>query len=377
MKLLQDILVATDFSESSGRAIKASVLLAKKFKSRITLMHVASEESVSDETRVLIEQSINNKLADIKENISKEDIYVSDVISEKGVAFEKIIQVAQGKNVNLIVVGSGSKDKNDNFKLGTTAEKLIRKNQIPVWVVKNEEVKPVSKILCPVDFSDASKRALLNAVTLAEKFNAELSVVNVFVPVVSTSVRISQNIEEENIDLRNQKEKEFNKFLNEIDFKSVDYKKSLLMGIPYVEIYKAVKNQKADLLIMGTTGKTGLSKLLMGSVTEKVTRELPCSFITTKAKDITDNYLESNLKGIESILNPARNAFTKGDYELAIEEFTIGLKQYPDNIPMLIGLIDSYKALGNNTKVAFYTEYKNEVLKRIWGDHLLDKLKLE
>jgi len=377
MKLLQDILVATDFSESSDRAIQASISLAKKFKSRIALLHVASEENVSDETRVLIQQSINNKLADIKENISNEGVYVSDMLVEKGVAFEKIIQVAQGKNVNLIVVGSGSKDSNDNFKLGTTAEKLIRKNQIPVWVVKNEDVKPITKIICPIDFSDASKRALLNAITLAEKFNAELSVVNVFVPIVSTSLRISQNIEEENKHLRNQKEIEFDKFLNEIDFKSVKYEKELLMGIPYVEIYKAVKKQKADLLIMGTTGKTGLSKLLMGSVTEKVTRELPCSFITTKAKDITDNYLESNLKGIESILNPARNAFNKGDYELAIEEFTIGLKQYPDNIPMLIGLIDSYKALGNNTKVAFYTEYKNEVLKRIWGDHLLDKLKLK
>jgi hypothetical protein len=63
--------------------------------------------------------------------------------------------------------------------------------------------------------------------------------------------------------------------------------------------------------------------------------------------------VESNLKGIESILNPASNTFNKGDYELAIEEFTIGLKQYPDNIQMLIGLIDSCKALGNNTKVAF------------------------
>lgn len=377
MKLLQSILVATDFSESSDRAIEASVLLAKKFKSQIILIHVSSDESVSDETRVLIEQSINNKLADIKENISKEDIYVSDVISEKGVAFEKIIQAAQGRNVNLIMVGSGSKDKNDNFKLGTTAEKLIRKNQIPVWVVKNEEVNPVSKILCPVDFSDASKRALLNAITLAEKFNAELSVVNVFEPIVSTSVRISQDVEEENKDLKNQRVQEFNKFLNEIDFKSLKYEKVLLMGIPYVEIYKSIKKQKVDLLIMGTTGKTGLSKLLMGSVTEKVTRELPCSFITTKMKDITDNYMESNLKGLESILNPARNAFKKGDYDLAIEEFTIGLKQFPDNIPMLIGLIDSYKALENKTKVAFYTEYKNEVLKRTWGDDLIDKLKLE
>lgn len=375
MRLLQDILVATDFSKSSDRAIQASVLLAKKFKSRIALVYVASEENVSEETKILIEQSIHNKLVELKEQISKEGVNVSDILIERGVAFEKIIQVAQARNVNVIVAGSGSKDKNDNFKLGTTVEKLMRKNQIPLWVVKNEDVKPISKITCPVDFSDASRRALLNAITLAEEFNAELSVLHVFVPVVSTSIRISLNIEEENKSIRNEKEKEFDRFLNEIDFKSVKFTKNLLMGMPDIEIFKAIKQQNTDLLLMGTTGKSSLSKLLMGSITEKVTRELPCSFITTKAKDITDGYLESNLKGIESILNPARNAFKKGDYELAIEEYTIGLKQYPDNIPILLELIDSYKALGNNTKVDFYSDYKNEVLKRIWGDHLLNKLK--
>lgn len=377
MRLLQDILVATDFSKSSDRAIQASVLLAKKFKSRIALVHVASEENVSEKTKTLIEQSIHNKLVELKEQIFKEGVSVSDILIESGVAFEKIIQVAQAQNVNVIVAGSGSKDKNDNFKLGTTVEKLMRKNQIPLWVVKNEDVKPISKITCPVDFSDASRRALLNAITFAEKFNAELSVLHVFVPIVSTSVRISLDIEEENKNLKNEKEKEFDRFLNEIDFKSVKFTKNLLMGMPDVEIFKAIKQQNTDLLLMGTTGKNSLSKLLMGSITEKVTRELPCSFITTKAKDITDDYLESNLKGIESILNPARNAFKKGDYELAIEKYTIGLKQYPDNIPILLELIDSHKALGNNTKVAFYSDYKNEVLKRIWGDHLLNKLKLK
>ncbi|NJM14549.1 MAG: hypothetical protein HC896_03445 [Bacteroidales bacterium] len=45
----------------------------------------------------------------------------------------------------------------------------------------------------------------------------------------------------------------------------------------------------------------------MGSVTEKVTRELPCSFITTKARDITSDYFESNLNAIQSILNLASN----------------------------------------------------------------------
>ena len=42
---------------------------------------------------------------------------------------------------------------------------------------------------------------------------------------------------------------------------------------------------------------------------------------------------------------------------------------------MLIGLIDSYKAIGNHTKVAFYNEYKNEILRRIWGEDILDKIK--
>lgn len=374
MRLLQDILVATDFSKSSDRAIQAAVLLAKSFKSRIALVYVASEENVSEETKTLIEQSIHNKLTELKEQISKEGVSVSDILIENGVAFEKIIQVAQARNVNVIVAGSGSKDNNDNFKLGTTVEKLMRKNQIPLWVVKNEDVQPISKITCPVDFSDASRRALLNAITLAEKFNAELSVLHVFVPIVSTSVRISVNIEEENKNLRNDKEREFDQFLNEIDFKTVNFTKNLLMGIPDVEIFRAIKRQNTDLLLMGTTGKTTLSKLLMGSITEKVTRQLPCSFITTKVKDITDGYLESNLKGIESILNPARNAFKKGDYELAIEEFTMGLKQYPDNIPILIGLIDSYKAMGISTKVAFYNEYKAEVLNRIWGKDIINKM---
>jgi len=97
----------------------------------------------------------------------------------------------------------------------------------------------------------------------------------------------------------------------------------------------------------------------------------------TKARDITDDYLESNLKGIESILIPERNHLKKGEYELAIEEFTIGLKQYPDNITILMGLIDSYKELGNNTKVVFYNEYKNEILKRTWGDEILEQFRKE
>jgi tetratricopeptide (TPR) repeat protein len=128
---------------------------------------------------------------------------------------------------------------------------------------------------------------------------------------------------------------------------------------------------------MGTTGKTGLSRLLMGSVTEKVIRELPCNFITTKSKDITDNYFDSNLKSIESLINSAKKSLEGKDFERALEKYTIALKQYPDNLPIILGIIETYKAMGNVNKVNSYRDYAREVVKRIWGEKYLTDFELE
>jgi len=375
MKLLQNILVPTDFSSSSAKAVEASILLAKKFKSKITLLYVSPYRNFMKETELLLEVAIKEKLMDLKLKISAEKVEVSEII-EKGVAFEKIIEIAQEIDANVIVVGSGSKNKHDNFKLGTTVEKLMRKNQIPLWVVKNEPVNSFRKILCPVDYSDASKRALINAITLTKRFGAKLTVIHIFEPIEVSSIGSSINSEEENNIRRDRKELEFNNFLDQFNFESIRYNTELLEGVPFLDILRAIKKKKSDLLIMGTTGKTGLSRLLMGSVTEKVTRELPCSFITTKTKDITDDYLESYIRGVESIINPAKLYLQNGNYQQAVEKFTIGLKQYPDNIPILKGLIESFKALGDMQKVNFYKAYLNEILNRLWDKDNMEKLNI-
>jgi len=374
MKLLQNILVPTDFSESSGKAIEASIQLAKRFKSRITLLYVSPYRNFMKETELLLEVAIKEKLMDLKLKISAEKVEVSDII-EKGVVFEKIIEVAQEIDANVIIVGSGSKNKHDNFKLGTTVEKLMRKNQIPLWVVKNEPVNSFRKILCPVDYSNASKRALTNAITLTKRFGAELTIIHIFEPIEVRSIGSSINSEEENNIRRDRKELEFNNFLDQFNFESIRYNTELKEGIPFLEILRAIKKKKSDLLIMGTTGKTGLSRLLMGSVTEKVTRELPCSFITTKNKDITDDYLESYIRGVESIINPAKLYLQNGNYQQAVEKFTVGLKQYPDNIPILMGLIESFKGLEDKQKVNFYIAYLKEILNRLWSKDNVEMLK--
>lgn len=376
MKLLQNILVPVDFSRSSESAVINAIHLAETFNSQITLMHVIEEGNLSKELEALVFESVEAKMKVISRQIQSKNVLVNKTLIEKGVAFEKIIQEAQSGDYNVLVVGSGNKSPMETFKLGTTAEKLMRKNQVPLWVVKHEEETNLKRIVCPVDFSAASERALNNAITLASKFNVQLDILNVFEPVHVFSFRYETDNNQENKVLKAQQEKEFYTFLRKFNLSTVKHNTVVLEGDAHEEILSYIKINNVDLLLMGTTGKTVISRLLMGSVTEKVTRELPCSFITTKAKDIANDYFESNLRSIESILNAARAFYRQADYEKALDKYSVALKQYPDNIPVLKGLIETYAKLGDESKVDFYREYARGVIHRIWGKEYVEKIML-
>lgn len=103
----------------------------------------------------------------------------------------------------------------------------------------------------------------------------------------------------------------FSPYKDQLSWIEYDYSKGneIKSGDPAVEILRYIKSHMVELLINGTTGKTRVKLLLMGGFTEKVIRELPCSFITTRAKNITDNYFESNLITLESPMKTADNLF--------------------------------------------------------------------
>jgi nucleotide-binding universal stress UspA family protein len=350
------------------------MLLAESFHSNITLLHVITGDNRSNDTERILEQFAREKLREKESMIRSANIEVADAIIEKGIPFERIIQIAQTMDYNVIVVGAGNKAGNDVFRLGTTVEKLMRKNQIPLWVVKNESNRHVRRILCPVDFSDASTRALANAITLAKSFESELRILNVFTPVNIVSPRFNIDNEKENKRLRKAQQREFRSFLKEFHMGSVKHEIEILDGEPHKVILNYLQQDQYDLLMMGTSGKTGLSRILMGSVTEKVTREVPCSFITMKAKDITDDIFESNINDIEGILKVANEEYKQADFETAARLYLTGLRQYPDNIPLIKGVIRSYASLGNENKAEYYRKYATEIIRRTWGEAYLDKM---
>ncbi len=75
---------------------------------------------------------------------------------------------------------------------------------------------------------------------------------------------------------------------------------------------KVVTEKHTDLIIMGSAGKTGLSRILLGSVAEKVTREVPCSVITMKSEDAIRLYIEAQIDDLETHFKEGRESLEEG-----------------------------------------------------------------
>jgi nucleotide-binding universal stress UspA family protein len=286
MKLLEKILVPVDVNVKSNAQLKTAIKIARSFNSEIIIMYVVPEEVLHDEIRELVMKAISDSLKSLKKTLIKEGITINEPLIEFGKPVDKILQTATSESVGLILIGSGIKGKREKFKLGTTAERLINLSDIPVWVVKSDQRTDLKNIICPVDYSDPSKRALKTAILLSAKLQGSLTILAVFEPITYVSPRIKVDLEKEN-ELRLKRfNREMEEFIRDFDLNGINHQIVIQTGVVYEKILQSIKDNEFGLLIMGTNGRSGLSRFIMGSITEKVIREVPCSFITTKTLDI-------------------------------------------------------------------------------------------
>ncbi len=365
MKLLKNILVAIDFSESAENVLNNSIQFAKIFHSKITLIHVLPDDIENEKVKLLVKKAAITHLKEINDKILSEGIETGDPILDYGRYSDSIVKTSDSINSNLVIIGSGEKLEKDKFQLGITAENIIRKSGKPVFVIKNNQPLDIHNILCPIDFSQESRRALNNAIIIARMFKAKLVILSVYTLFRQTFTKLeAAKINEQR---RKDHEAEFNKFLKPFNFIDVNVEKVLKGGDPAVEILKSIKKMKSDLVIMGTTGKSGINKVLMGSVTEKVVREVLCSFITLKKEDVITLEIDSKIKDIENHYETAEKLFEKGFFEESLKQYKICLDINYTHIPSLKGVAKVYKKLGDNEKARKYKETVKNILDQIWN----------
>ncbi|WOD44580.1 universal stress protein [Hwangdonia lutea] len=363
MKLLKSILVAIDFTESSDYVLKNAISFAKTFKSKITLVHILPDDINNEKVSLLVKTAATSKLKEINASINNEGLETGEFVLEYGDYSDKVVSAADNINANLLFIGSGNKLKEEAFQLGSTAEKIIRKSNQPVFVVKNGETLNIKNIICPVDFSKESTQALNSAIIISRMVDAKLVILSVypyfkykFTKLDAAKMNEARHVEHT---------KEFEAYLKGFNLIDLNYETQVMGGDPAAKILKSIKKNESDLLIMGTTGKSGISKILMGSVTEKVVREVPCSFITLKDEDVVVLELESKIKDIENHYNLAQKLFKNSFFEESIQQYNICLDINFMHIPSLKGIAEVYEKIGDMDNAKKYNEMAEHVMERI------------
>ena len=143
----------------------------------------------------------------------------------------------------------------------------------------------VNRILCPVDFSDSSEYAAGYALAFARAHQAQLLLLHVMPPpmyAVPDYTGIYEFTPQDIEQFEEQVRRRLDQFAEGLKAEAGAVSTRLVSGVPFIEILGVAKEQGADMIVMGTHGRTGLPHMLIGSVAEKVVRKAPCPVLTVR-----------------------------------------------------------------------------------------------
>ncbi len=148
-------------------------------------------------------------------------------------------------------------------------------------------MRPIKRILVPVDFSPCSRVALQHGLELARQFDAALTVLHVYEPPHYVGDVMVQLPERTSVTVQEYVQRQSDQLLTELvtsieGLDAVTFDRALVSGVPHTAIVEKARSLEAELVVMGTHGRSGLSHLLMGSVAEKVLRQAPCPVLVVR-----------------------------------------------------------------------------------------------
>ena len=369
MRLIQTVLVATDFRTGVDDVLATASALGRAFQSEVLLLSVLppAPEGLSDAVlvmRLARERSLE-RLNELASKLRGEGVRMAEPIVEEGSDFEGILRQANERDSNVILIAR-SAGGDDPSALGLTAERVLRHSAKPVWVVKAGQSVSLDSILCAVDFSAPSRRALSNAIHLARNLDAELTVLTVIQPVAtfwSFSGLISQ--EAQNAYEEDQRRR-FETFLGQFDFHNVRWEKQVRVGDPGAEILAAAEKTAAKLLVMGSGAKTAFTRILLGHVTGRVATAMPCSLLSFKAENAIRLRIDEQIADIQSHFQLGEELLEQGLPEEARRQFQHCIETDRVYAPAWEGLAEAYRRLGDAQRAQECRDTAKQIVETLW-----------
>ena len=287
MNSLKRILVGHDLRSGGDIALQSAMSLAERCRAAIKIVHVIEPHPLYEKlSHPVLTRGIPDALAQTAgkklEGVVSETDWTQEQIHYEvcvGKPFVELIVARRAWQADVVIIGGRSNP--NGHSLGSTGEQVIRKALVPVLVAKRRLNFFPKTILAPVDFSTGANKAAHEAISLAESFKARIVFLHVIdlVPFFAASYGDEWfgkllELSEQDMDV------EWQAFLGFLPLKKVSWIKRTEDGNPADTIIKAAAAENADLIVMGTHGRTGLNHMLLGSVTEKVARRAECPVLT-------------------------------------------------------------------------------------------------
>lgn len=302
---LTKIVVGIDFSDYSTVAADQALDLARHTGAEVILVHVGivpgstpppGEGSIAEWERLLREQLAEDRrgLEDLRERLSGQGADVSHMIID-GFPDSGLVQAAKEVGAELIITGSHGRTGIKRWLLGSVAERTVRLSHGAVMVARKgaHSAGGYRRILVPTDFSEHAREALHTAMVLAGA-DAHVELVHFWqLPMVGGgydpgvdatmgSVGGLRGAIESDADRRGQE------LVNEVasDHLRVSYK-TIQAGAAHGIVDRASHaSQPYDLIVLGSHGRRGVRRFLLGSVAESVVRHAPCSVMVVHVPEL-------------------------------------------------------------------------------------------
>lgn len=303
IKGYQRILVGIDFSPSSEAAVKQATWLARQCDATITLAHTLPDlrravDSVSYQAKVdlfygegsvfqrEVRRESDARMRRMIENLNAVDLVVN-YETLLGAPYTEITYAVQQEGYDIVLVGTRGLAAWQRLFVGSTARRLIRKCPSSVWTVKAEHVGPPKSVLAATDFSEMSRRAVLEGLWVAQRASAQFHLLHVIdsedVPEDIIS-RIPQGSSLRH-EINEEAKRRFDEFVESLNTDPDQIQRHLSFGTPWQEIGRLALHLNVDLIALGTVGRSGIKGVLLGNTAEKVLNTCDCSILTVKPAD--------------------------------------------------------------------------------------------
>ncbi|MEM7008360.1 MAG: universal stress protein [Thermodesulfobacteriota bacterium] len=299
---MKNILWATDGSPEAEKAYRYAKYLAAKSGADIIGVHVVplsvhllyenykDSDSDLEEWKSNIENNAALRFDKARKDLLRQSINFEGLIL-KGNPSEKIVEIARKRKADLIVMGKHGHGFLESMLAGSETKKVLKGSHIPVLAVKtNKSTAVIKNILVPIDLTECSDSAVLSALELAQITGAKIRVIYVLridmyaqdIPASALDIVISDS--EKNLSKRvSQIKKSYERRKN--SSKNIDIKTEVTHGMGEgASISRYAKKSKTDVIVIHTHNRTGVRRLLLGSVTERVITHSDCSVLALRPK---------------------------------------------------------------------------------------------